>query len=168
MSKAKLKKELIRLSTEQLTELLCDVYTKCKDAKAYLDFYCDPDEDALYDKYKITIEKETGRSKRGTSRARISKIRNALKEFSGYGTNPRLVYKLTLHAAWHIMYYERVYHMNHSLVNGCCDLFLNALDIADKNLFYDEAVSDIKNILMSPIGSASMVKLIRSVLDNGL
>ena len=66
MSKTKLKKALATMPKEQMEELLMQVYEASKEAKAWLDFYLDPNIEALLEKYKKQINlKCYGRNGKG-------------------------------------------------------------------------------------------------------
>ena len=55
MSKTKLKKELASMPREQMGELIVQIYDASKEAKAWLDFYLEPDIAAFLEKYKKQI-----------------------------------------------------------------------------------------------------------------
>ena len=55
MSKKDLKAALKGLDRDQLTELILEVYSKIKEAKKFLDFYADPDEEKLAEEIKAEI-----------------------------------------------------------------------------------------------------------------
>ncbi len=82
MSKSKLKKELTGMTQEQVTDLLLQLYESNKEAKAWLDFYLNPDIEALSEKYRKQIHlKCYGRS----GKARRPKMRDCnqlIKSFS--------------------------------------------------------------------------------------
>lgn len=46
MSKAKLKKHLLSLTKEQITDIVLELYDARKEAKEYLEFYLEPNCDA--------------------------------------------------------------------------------------------------------------------------
>lgn len=82
MSKTKLKKELAGMTQEQTADLLLQVYEASKEAKGWLDFYLNPDIEALSEKYRKQIYlKCYGR----TGKARRPKMRDCnqlIKTFS--------------------------------------------------------------------------------------
>ena len=47
-----LKKELVKLDKDKLIVLISDLYKSNKAAKEYLDFYANPNETDLFEKYK--------------------------------------------------------------------------------------------------------------------
>ena len=88
MSKSKLKKYIAGLPTEQVGEILLQVYEASKEAKGWLDFYLNPDIDALSEKYRKQIHlKCYGR----TGKARRPKMRDCnqlIKTFSTIVQDP--------------------------------------------------------------------------------
>lgn len=50
-----LKKELKKLDKKKLIDLVADLYKKNKSVKEFLDFYINPDEKALFDKYRDKV-----------------------------------------------------------------------------------------------------------------
>lgn len=85
MSKAALKKELNTFSKDQLIEVILGAYSSSKEAKAYFEFFLNPDADALIQENIDFIFKELKRTKYGRSKGRISEIRRAVKKISDYG-----------------------------------------------------------------------------------
>lgn len=82
MSKSKLKKELAGMTQEQAADLVMQLYESSKEAKAWLDFYLNPDIEALSEKYMKQIHMKCyGRS----GKARRPKMRDCnqlIKTFS--------------------------------------------------------------------------------------
>lgn len=58
MSKAKLKKHLLSLTKEQITDIVLELYDARKEAKDYLEFYLAPDCNAELEKSKKAIRNE--------------------------------------------------------------------------------------------------------------
>lgn len=52
MSKAQLKKQLSALTKEQIIEVILELYDARKEAKEYLEFYLNPNEDQKLEEYK--------------------------------------------------------------------------------------------------------------------
>ena len=97
MSKTKLKKYIAELPTEQVGEILLQVYEASKEAKGWLDFYLNPDIDALSEKYRKQIHlKCYGR----TGKARRPKMRDCnqlIKTFSTIVQDPTPIADLMLY-----------------------------------------------------------------------
>ncbi len=58
MSKTKLKKHLLSLTKEQITDIVLELYDARKEAKDYLEFYLAPDCNAELEKSKKAIRNE--------------------------------------------------------------------------------------------------------------
>ena len=58
MSKSEVKKYIKSLERSSLEELVMDLYSARKEAKEYLEFYANPDEDGKLDEYKKIITEE--------------------------------------------------------------------------------------------------------------
>lgn len=85
MSKIQLKKELSALSHAQLVDLILDAYSARKDVKAYFDYFLDPDEHRLLEKYQKEAARELSRTRRGGfSKARISVLKRLIGEFESF------------------------------------------------------------------------------------
>ena len=95
MSKVQLKKTLATLTPEQKDELILDLYSARAEAKAYLEFFINPDIDKLIEKSTSEIAKEVfKRGSRGYNKPRISRIRNVIKNVATL--NPGAEYVLAL------------------------------------------------------------------------
>ncbi len=81
MSKATLKKHLLSLEKEDIINVVLELYTARKEAKEYLEYYLNPDENGLFEKSKEQINKEFFPAK-GKRKARVSECRKVIKHFS--------------------------------------------------------------------------------------
>lgn len=100
MSKTALRKELQEMTTDQLRAIILDAYDARTEFKDYFEFFLNPDVDRLLEKYRTKIVKEVYRTKWGKSKARVSVLKKAVKEFIGYRPGPEAVLDmlfLTLH-----------------------------------------------------------------------
>ena len=57
MSLPRLKKQLAPLNRDQLEELIADLYSARKEAKEYLDFWAEPDQKKMLDKYMTAVRR---------------------------------------------------------------------------------------------------------------
>lgn len=147
MSKVALRKELSGMSKEQLMTLILDLYSARPQAKEYFEFFLDPDENALFDKYMKLIDKEVYRTKRGMMCGRVSIINNYIKDFASFGVSPSLVIDMTLQTAQIIMALEKVYYMTTALSDAGIKLVLSALKRADAAGLFVETKQRIDNML---------------------
>lgn len=80
MSKAQLKKCLSKLTKEQVIEVVLELYDARKEAKEYLDYYVNPNDDEKLDEYKKIIYNEFYPN-RGEPKCRFSVCRKAVSDF---------------------------------------------------------------------------------------
>lgn len=95
MSKTTLKKQLKELTRDQLIEVMLELYDARKDAREYLEYYVNPDEKKMHEKYKGVIMKEFFPQK-GRAKGRTSVCKKAIKEFTTLHPSPRLIADLRL------------------------------------------------------------------------
>ena len=80
MSKAQLKKHLLKLTKEQVVDVVLELYDARKEAKEYLEFYMNPNDDGKLEEYKKIIYNEFYPS-RGEPKCRFSVCRKAISDF---------------------------------------------------------------------------------------
>lgn len=147
MSKNRLKKELANLGKEQLIEIILDLYSARKDAKNYFEFFLNPDSEKLKQRYQAIIAREFVRSERRMSRARISIIKKAIKEFESYSPDPDCITELYLYTIRQALLQEKHIEFPDPLINGISVLTTAFLDRCDRNLALDKALSKIDDIV---------------------
>ena len=150
MSKLQLKKELKAMSREQLEQMILDCYESRKEIKAYLDFFMNPDIGKLMEKYKIAISREMARGKRGYSKARISVIRNLIKEFSSFQPGFEAETELRVYALSIGLLAETGLRFTDTLINGITQLMMQTLEAADRNMVADRLLERLTAMLDSP------------------
>lgn len=144
MSKTKLRKELETFSAEQMRELVLSVYDSSKEAKAFMEFFLNPDADALLEKKTAAIAKEVNRSKYGRSKARSTVIKEHIKSFEAYGVGVEYVTKLMYNALCMLIGEEQFLYYS-SVQENCVHVILcqylgkchaaGVLDEALKNMY---------------------------------
>ena len=95
MSKRNLKKELQKHTKEQLVEQIMDLYKKYKPVREYYDFYLNPNEKELFEKYREIITTEFY-PKRGEPKMRFSVAKKAIADFKVLNPSPLLLADLLL------------------------------------------------------------------------
>lgn len=150
MSKTALRKELAKMSHEQLMTLILDLYSARPQAKEYFEFFLNPDEKILYDKYVKIVEKEAYRVKRGMLCARISQLNAHIKDFASFGVSASAVIDLTLHIARIILILERAYYMTDTLHNSGGKLVVAALERANAAGLFKETMQRVEDMLAIP------------------
>jgi hypothetical protein len=99
MSKAMLKKELQKLTKEQLIEQVLDLYEKNKSVKEFYEFYLNPvSEKDLFEKYKNIIVNEFYpiRGQYYNAKTRFSVCKKAISDFKALSPSPELLADLML------------------------------------------------------------------------
>jgi hypothetical protein len=92
MSKPELKKHLLSLSKEQIIERVLGLYDTCKPAKDYFEYYLNPNEKELYEKYKLIIINEFyPKGKYVESKTRFSVAKKAIADFRSLNPSPELL-----------------------------------------------------------------------------
>lgn len=140
MSKTALKKELESLSREQIIDVVLTAYSAKKSIKDYFDFFAMPDVDKLYDKFMRELVKEISRGKYHQSTARISRIRNTIKDFESYNPGAERVRDLRMAAINMLIDQERVKNFSDTLINGTLKLLNDTIAYADRNLIFDSTM----------------------------
>lgn len=163
MSKAALKKELKNFTSGQLSEVILNIYDVSKEAKAYLEFFINPDPEEFLKKKYDEIFAEIKRVKRGVSKGRISVVRNIIKQSIGYGLSPEYVDRLMSGAIRLILSADRYFYLSSALYSGTLKLTADYIIWANKNGMFSEAVSNIQSLVTDPkIGTEQF----RNAIDN--
>jgi hypothetical protein len=170
MSKAALKKELKDFTPEQLTEVILNVYDSSKEAKAYLEFFLNPDPEAFLKEKYDAIFKEIKRTRRGTiSKCRISVIRNAIRQGTAYGLSPEYISRLMAGAISLLVSSERYLYYPATLFNGTYRLVSDYIAWAEKNGMLSAALENIRKVTDDPgIGTETMRRNIADTAANAV
>ncbi|WP_341459999.1 DUF6155 family protein [Parabacteroides goldsteinii] len=96
MSKAQLKKHLSALNKEQIIEVMLELYDARKEAKEYLEFYLNPNEDEKLEEYKRIIRDEFF-PRRGEPKCRFNICRKAISDFKKLKPHPACLADLMLY-----------------------------------------------------------------------
>lgn len=96
MSKAKLKKHLLSLTKEQITDIVLELYDARKEAKDYLEFYLAPDCNAELEKSKKAIRNEFFPTRGFSEKPSFAKCRKVISDFQKLKPEPTTVADLML------------------------------------------------------------------------
>lgn len=163
--KSALKKELYTLDRDQLIRLILDLYATRKEAKAYFDFFLEPDVDKLYEKYRKAIEKELDRSKRYRSTARISRVRASVKEFASYDPGPETVVNLMIYTIKAALIIQSRRESSKTILAGLCKVCNECLNYADKHEIYSYAYKLLEDVLNGQSGYIGYVNMVRRSIE---
>lgn len=139
MSKSALKKELQKLTKEQLVEQILDLYDKNKSVKEFYDFYLNPkNEKELAEKYKKAIRKEFNIEKPERAGLKYSVAKRAISDFKDLQPSPEALadVMLTLPECACEFTYEYG-DMEESFYNGAYNNYLTALKFIAKHDLLD-------------------------------
>jgi len=98
MSKSKLKKELQKLTKEQLIEQICELYDSYKQIKEYYETFLNPDNiQVLFEKYKAVIVHEFyPNTNSWNPKTRFSVAKKAIADFAALKPPPKLLAELMM------------------------------------------------------------------------
>ncbi len=147
MSKATLKKELKNFDADQLREILLDLYSARKEAKEYLDFFVDPDIDALLEKTSKEIYKELNRVKHRALTPRWTKIRASIKKVETLKVGPEHVVDLMRQTLLLAIGDYANYYVSDGYGSGMITLLSNTITYGDKNCVLDRVLPDLLKII---------------------
>ena len=98
MSKATVKKILMSMPKEEIIGMVLEMYDARKEAKEYLEFYANPDEDAKLEEYKKIITEEFYPSRgRQEPKTRFSVCRKAVSDYKKLKPSPDKLADLMLY-----------------------------------------------------------------------
>lgn len=131
MSLTTVKKELQQLEKNNLIDLCLTLYKKNKLVKAYLDYYADPDAEALYKTYKTKVEEAfTILRKR---KPKLKNAKQALKDFKVFDPAPDMMANLLLfYVEMGVKYTKRYGDMSMAYYEGLTKIYREALVIIEK------------------------------------
>lgn len=158
MSKTQVKKELATFSSDELLEVVLNLYDASKDAKAYLEFFINPDVASLMDKKVDIMAKEIARAKWGRSRGRISVIKDAIRSFQSFGVPATDVIDLYIAALRMLVGQYRYLTYTSALYNGTIKLGAALVQYANKNELLSYAIEKIDTIVRSDLGTQGIRK----------
>jgi len=140
MSKATLKKELQKLTKEQLVEQILDLYDKNKSIKEFYDFYLNPkNEKELAQKYKKIIRKEFNVENPMRSSEKFSVAKRAISDFRDLQPSPEALADVMLYlseSACELTYCYGDY--SEQFYNSACNSYKTALEFMYKHNLLDD------------------------------
>jgi len=139
MSKSTLKKHLQTLSKEQMIETVLELYDNVKPAKEYFEFFLNPNEKEMLEKYRAVIVNEFyPRGKFTEPKTRFSVAKKAIADFRALKPSPELLGDLMVTLAEMACKFTYDYgDMWEQYYNSAYNNFKAALDFLDKNNLLD-------------------------------
>ncbi|MGM9870595.1 MAG: DUF6155 family protein [Muribaculaceae bacterium] len=143
MSKKDLKAALKGLDRDQLTELILEVYSKIKEAKKFLDFYADPDEEKLAEEIKAEIFSNFFSRTFRRKKIKLAPAKRMVSNFAKLGVSPHLVLDVMIYmlemadAAYH-----SGYRFTESFFDSMQKNYEAAQAYAEKHDLYDAEIKE--------------------------
>jgi hypothetical protein len=132
-----IKKELKKLDKEKLVELVSDLYKNNKSVKDYFDFYVNPNEKELFNKYRDKVV-QAFYPKRGFG-YKLKDGKQAISDFKKIGPSSELLADLMLTYVETGTKFTREYgDINESFYSSLESTFYNALTLIDKENMLDK------------------------------
>lgn len=173
MSKTQLKKLLVHLDQEQMTQLILDLYDARPEAKDYLDFYAQPDIDTRLDKAKKLIDKEVRRRQRGFPRPRVTKIKRYIRDISSLNPGNEFTLEIMTYA-FEELCRQAEYPYKEATQKGCAKLLTDTIVLADKSGMLGEYLERVGKAvdglpkLCGPISPNRMRKMLKQTLEDAM
>ena len=169
MSKIGLRKELAGFDADQLRQIILKAYDSSAEAKAYFEFFLNPDVEAFVEERNDAINKELRRGKYGRCKARISEIRRQIKMAVNYGLPPEAVAKVMLNAITLLYSLEQYLRFPDTLINGTQKLVGDYIVYCNRYEMVAQAMCDINALLdREELGSRYFRKLLRQAAVNAV
>ncbi|MDR0791841.1 MAG: DUF6155 family protein [Chitinophagaceae bacterium] len=140
MSKAALKKELQKLTKEQLVEQVLDLYDKNKSVKEFYEFYLNPSrEKELAKKYKKIIHKEFNVENPERAGLKFSIAKRAVSDFKDLQTSPETLADVMLYLPERACEFTYEYgDMTMQFYDSAYNNFKAAMEFIAKNNLLDD------------------------------
>jgi len=149
MSKSALRNELRTMNSEQLQAIILDAYDARAEFKEYFEFFLKPDVNRLLEKHRAKLVKELNRTRWGHSKARVSVIKKAVKEFIGFRPGPEAILDMLLLTLHLLGSAERYIDMADTQIRYIKALAMQIVDFADNNEIASVALNRIGSMLQS-------------------
>lgn len=160
MSKTALRKELQEMNPDQLRAIILDAYDAKTEFKEYFEFFLNPDVGRLLEKHRAKVVKEVNRTKWGKSKARVSVLKKAVKEFIGYRPGPEAVLDMLFLTLQLLGTAERYIDMTDTQIKYIRSLSAQIIEYADNNELASAAFERIGNMLHSGIYSRYFIRIV--------
>ncbi len=167
MSRTALKKELARMSHEQLEQIIIDAYEASKETKSYFDFFLNPDVEKLHARMIDIVCRELRRQKWGYCKARVTVLKKAVRDFAGYRPGPQEVIGFMADVLEQIGVADRFLHLSGPQERFAAFLAAEILTYGNENLCADTALERLNRIINAPEFRAFFRRIVSEVLDRG-
>ncbi|OJV26754.1 MAG: hypothetical protein BGO32_07820 [Bacteroidetes bacterium 37-13] len=132
-----IKKELKKLDKDKLIDLVADLYKKNKSVKEFFDFYVNPDERELFEKYRDKVF-EAFYPKRGYN-YKLKDGKQAISDFKKLGTSTDLLADLMLfYVETGVKFTNDYGDVNESYYKSLATTFVDSLTLMSKENLLDK------------------------------
>lgn len=146
-----IKKELKKLDKDKLVDLVADLYKKNKSVKEFFDFYINPNERALFDKYRDKVF-EAFYPKRGFG-FKLKDGKQAISDFKKLGTSLDLLADLMLfYVETGVDFTNDFGDIDENFYSSVEKMYVQALTLMRKEGFLDKFADRAKNVMINSDG----------------
>lgn len=141
-----IKKELKKLGRDKLIDLIVDLYKKNKSVKEFLDFYVNPNEKDLFEKYRDKIF-EAFYPKRGYKYS-LKAGKQAISDFKKFGTSTELLADLMLfYVETGVKFTNDYGDINEAFYKSLATTFVDSLTLMNKENLLDKFEDRVEKIV---------------------
>lgn len=144
MSKAQLKKQLKNYDANQLTEMILELYGSNKDVKEYLEFWLNPDSEALAEKYGGRMLKCFAFSGYWRRKPDVRKAKAIVEKFISFRPDSHYIIKMNINLSGYILQCGAFITLEKMKVAATA--LRKAFVEAQANGLYSEFENDMKHI----------------------
>lgn len=140
------KKELKKMDKDKLIDLVADLYKKNKSVKEFFDFYVNPDERQLFEKYRDKVF-EAFYPKRGYI-YKLKDGKQAISDFKKLGTSTELVADLMLfYVETGVQYTNDFGDINETFYRSLATTFVDSLTLMHKENLLDKFENRVEKVV---------------------
>ncbi len=164
MSKTALRKELLRMDNGQLVQIILDAYSAKNEIKEYFEFFLNPDIDKLLEKHRNIITKELSRTKWGHSKARVTILKKAVKDFLGFAPGTKVELDMFFSTLSALAKAERYVHFIPSQEKYVADLTKQIIKYGDEHRQFSTVAERFQDFFLDPTATNRFKRIIKETL----
>lgn len=152
MGLSEIKRELIKLDKENLVELFAELFKKNISVKEFFEFYINPDETELLEKYKEKVF-EAFYPKRG-DQIKLREGKKAISDFKKLGISPELIADLMLfYVETGVSFTNDFGDINEAFYSSLENTFRNALKLVKTENLLEKFVDRAGQLVIDSYGT---------------
>ncbi len=149
------------MSAEQLQDIILDAYDARPEFKEYFEFFLKPDVERLLERHRTRLVKELNHTHWGRSKARVSVIKKAVKDFIGFRPGSEAVLDMLFLSLHLLGTTERYIDFTDTQTKYIRSLTVQIMDFADDNEMASSALARIGDMADSGIYSSGFCRMIK-------